>query len=92
MFKCLSKIYLFSIWNLSFYINSSFIPPISTKENSQKWYRQGYDIVNVIVNKRQELLQQIKQITKNEIDLLENESNLIRVKYKNTFLKIHFIQ
>jgi hypothetical protein len=73
--------------NLSFYSTSSFIPPISTKENSQKWYRQGYDIVNVIVNKRQELIDQIKQITKNEIDLLEKESKIIRVKIKMNFYK-----
>ncbi len=58
---------------------SSFIPPISTKENAHKWYKQGYDIVDTIVTIRQELTQEIKQIITNEIDLLENESKTIRV-------------
>ncbi len=62
-----------------FNVISSFIPPISTKENAHKWYKQGYDIVDTIVTTRQELTQEIKQIITNEIDLLENESKIIRV-------------
>ncbi len=65
-----------------FVINSSFIPPISTKENAHKWYEQGYGIVDTIVNIRQELLHEIKDIIKNEIDLLEKESQTIQVKIK----------
>ncbi len=61
---------------------SSFIPPISTKENAHKWYKQGYDIVDTIVNTRQKLMQELKQIVKNEIDLLENESQTTRVIFK----------
>ncbi|CAF2814403.1 unnamed protein product [Rotaria sp. Silwood2] len=59
---------------------NSFIPPISTRENAQKWYNQGHDIVNKIVNKRQELVQQINEIVNNEINLLKKESELIREK------------
>ncbi len=61
--------------------HSSFIPPISTRENAQKWHNQGYAIVNIIVNKREELIRQIKEIINNEIDLLQKESENIRVKY-----------
>ncbi|CAF3365373.1 unnamed protein product [Rotaria sp. Silwood1] len=57
---------------------NSFIPPTSTRENAQKWYNQGYDIVNKIVSKRQELVQQINEIINNEIDLLKKESKLIQ--------------
>jgi len=68
-------------------VNSSFIPPISTKENAHKWYEQGYTIVDTMVNIRQELLQEIKGIIKNEIDLLEKESQIIQVKIKIYFKK-----
>ncbi len=72
-----------------FYIHSSFIPPISTKENADKWYQQGYNIVDTIVNTRQELIHEIKQIIKNEIDSLEKESQTIRVKnFKNNLINI----
>jgi recombinational DNA repair ATPase RecF len=65
-----------------FVFDSSFIPPISTRDNARIWYNQGYEIVNNIVHKRQELVQQIKQMINNEIDLLQNESETIQVKTK----------
>lgn len=68
---------------------STFIPPISTKENAHKWYEQGYTIVDTIVNTRQELIQDIKEIIKNEIDLLEKESQIIRVKIKTKMYKFN---
>jgi len=40
-----------------------------------------------MVNIRQELLQEIKGIIKNEIDLLEKESQIIQVKIKIYFKK-----
>ncbi|CAF4340909.1 unnamed protein product, partial [Rotaria sordida] len=53
---------------------NTFIPPISTKENAEKWHKQAYDIVNTIVNQRQELIHQMIEIVENEIDILEKES------------------
>ncbi len=70
--------------NLFYFFDSSFIPPITTRDNAQKWYNQGYDIVNIIVNKRQELVEEINEIINNEIDLLKKESEIIRVKEKQT--------
>jgi hypothetical protein len=55
---------------------------MSTKENAHKWYKQGYDIVDTIVNTRKNLMQELKQVVKNEIDLLENESKITRVIFK----------
>ncbi|CAF4154980.1 unnamed protein product [Rotaria sp. Silwood2] len=63
---------------------NTFVPPISTKENAEKWYKQGYDIVNNIVNQRQELMHQIIQIVENEIDILEKESKTIQDKVLQT--------
>ncbi|CAF0808765.1 unnamed protein product [Rotaria sordida] len=63
---------------------NSFVPPTSTRENAQKWYNQGYDIANKIVNKRQALVQQINEIINNEINLLEKESQSIREKVLHT--------
>lgn len=68
--------------HLGFFLvfNSTFIPPKSTRDNVQKWYNQGCDIVNIIVNKRKELIQQINELNKNEIDTLKKESENIRVR------------
>jgi len=71
--------------------HSSFIPPRSTHDNVQKWYNKGSDIVNIIVNQRQELIQKINEIINNEIDLLKNESETIRVKQKNKIKYYLFI-
>lgn len=65
--------------NLFFLQNSTFVPPVSTKENSQRWYKQGYDIVNLIVNERKNLMHQIQAVVDNEIDILEKESRIIQV-------------
>ena len=59
--------------------SSSFIPPLSTRENAQKWYNQGYNLVDIIVNKRQALVDKIHEIIEKEIDLLNRESDTIRV-------------
>lgn len=58
---------------------SSFIPPLSTKENAHQWYKQGYDIVDGIVHTRQELLGELKQSIQNDIDVLAKEWQTIRV-------------
>lgn len=59
--------------------SSSFIPPISTKENAHQWYKQSYNLIDLIVNSRKELIIELKDIMKKEIELLENEWNSIRV-------------
>ncbi|CAM4857478.1 unnamed protein product [Rotaria socialis] len=61
----------------------SFVPPTSTRENIQIWHKQGYVIVNKIVMKRQELIEQINEITSDEIKTLKQESQLIREKVLN---------
>ncbi|CAF4692579.1 unnamed protein product [Rotaria sp. Silwood1] len=63
---------------------NTFVPPVSTKENAEKWHKQGYDIVNNIVHQRQELIQQIMQIVDNEISILEQESKTIQDKVLQT--------
>ncbi|CAF3644133.1 unnamed protein product [Rotaria sordida] len=63
---------------------NTFIPPISTKENAEKWHKQAYDIVNTIVNQRQELIHQMIEIVENEIDILEKESRTIQDKVLQT--------
>jgi hypothetical protein len=68
------------VWVFFSSLNSSFIPPTSTRVNARNWYDQGYEIVNNIVHKRQELVQQIKTMINNEIDLLKKQSEAIRVK------------
>jgi hypothetical protein len=64
-----------------FIVNSSFVPPKSTTDNARHWYEQGYSIVDAIVNKRQQLIDQIQQVVQNDIDTLKNESRIIYVKY-----------
>ncbi|CAM4747075.1 unnamed protein product [Rotaria magnacalcarata] len=59
---------------------NTFIPPVSTKENAEKWFKQAYDIVNDIVDLRKELAHQIALIVDNEIDVLEKESKTIQDK------------
>lgn len=81
---------LFEIIILCIIIISSFIPPLSTHENAHKWYTQGYDIVDRIVHMRQELMEEIKKIIKTEIDLLEKELKMTRVKLKKTKKNISF--
>ncbi|CAF1416429.1 unnamed protein product [Adineta steineri] len=54
---------------------NSFVPPKSTRENAQKWYNQGYDIVDTIVHKRQELVRKINEVITNEIDFLNREAD-----------------
>ena len=58
---------------------STFIPPQSTRDNAQKWHKDGFQIVDTIVKSRNELVQNIKAIVKNETELLKKESDLIRV-------------
>ena len=65
---------------------NSFIPPISTKENAHKWYKQGYDIVDMIVNTRRKLMQELKRVVKNETDVLENESKITRERVLQTYV------
>lgn len=60
--------------------DSSFIPPTSTRDNAQNWYNEGSDIVNDIVQKQEELVQQIKAVIQNEVDQLEKQSETTRVK------------
>ena len=62
-----------------FFVCSSFIPPLSTKENAHQWYKQGYDIVDGIVHTRQGLLGELKQVIQNDLQLLEKGWNTIRV-------------
>lgn len=59
---------------------SSLIPPKSSRENVQKWYNEGYDMVNKIITKRQQLIDEINDITDNEINTLKTELKSIRVR------------
>ncbi|CAF0926257.1 unnamed protein product [Adineta steineri] len=63
---------------------NTFIPPKSTKENAQKWHKQGYDIMDGIINERKILINQIIQIIKNEINYLEEEWKIIGDKVIQT--------
>ena len=70
--------------------NSSFVPPKSTKDNTQVWYKQGYEIMDAIVDVRKALINQIKQTVLNEVDFLEKQWKTIEVVFQQTLLKFHF--
>jgi hypothetical protein len=78
--KLKSICFFFHLKFIILFLYSSFIPPTSTRDNAQKWYDKGYNMVNRIVNQRHELIQQINRIINNEISLLKKESKTIRVK------------
>lgn len=63
-------------------ILSSFVPPTSTCEYAKKWYNLGQDIINKLVNTREQLVVKLKDVVNDEIHLLEKESQNIRVKRK----------
>ncbi|UJR28315.1 hypothetical protein I4U23_009559 [Adineta vaga] len=68
------------------HVNSlnSFIPPISTYENVQIWYNRGYDLVDIIVHKRQTLVYKINEIIVEEIEFLNRELDHIREEMLQT--------
>ncbi|CAF1026509.1 unnamed protein product [Adineta ricciae] len=80
------------------HVNSlnSFIPPKSTKDNTQVWYKQGYEIMDAIVDERKALINQIKRTVLNEVDFLEKQWKIIEEKvrqnqiYDNEQLKVVF--
>lgn len=60
---------------------SSFIQPISTRIHVQNWYNQGQDVIQQIVDARQQLVQAIQTLINKEISQLQNRSEQIRVKH-----------
>ena len=62
---------------------SAFIPPASTRDNAQKWYQEGFQIVDTIVKSRNELVQKIEAVIKAETELLKKEHEQIRVGRAN---------
>ncbi|CAF0851526.1 unnamed protein product [Adineta ricciae] len=68
------------------HVNSlnSFLPPISTHENAQRWYSQGYDLVDIIVHKRQILVSKINDVITKEIAFLNEELERIREEVLQT--------
>jgi hypothetical protein len=62
------------------YLTRSFIPPISTCVNGKKWYDDGKQLVDSLRTICHELIDQMTTIVNNELDQLEKQSNILRVR------------